>query len=153
MKKLFNVLILMSIFIFINNGCKKCDDTPDVMPPTTITTIKDLEGTWKFQNFYCPDPTVGNITTCPYTYLGYPVLLSLKFTGSTCTITDCTGVIIAKDYPTTLTSENVIHMFLNNDNFYNFKIKSYNYPILVLVRPFNISTYQVMPTELTVKKI
>jgi hypothetical protein len=144
MKKLFSILFLFTLIIV---SCEKSTDSPTVKAPTEITKIADLSGTWIFQSF--SHPKYGVITQCPA--LVDDVLLSFTFNGTKCTITDCDGEVIAKDYTVYFPSNSkVINIIppMGVGITYIFTIKSYVSPILVLGRNLGTGEY----TELTVKK-
>jgi hypothetical protein len=167
MKKLFNVLILMSIFIFINNGCKKPDDNSNVMPtttptttPTTITTINDLNGTWEFVNVttHYGDPQNMKIfTTCesiknsldsPFKQSPSMILCSFNFnsTAKTCVLTDiCNGT---KNCTVRL-EDGKIYLVTDAGNNIIYNIQNYNKPILQLWQAY----YPPISYILTLKKI
>jgi hypothetical protein len=145
MKKYFSVLLVMFTMVLMNSSCEK---DPGSGIPTEIKTLADLNGTWEFVNFHTP--TAGDYTSC--TNLPYSnVLVSLKFSGSTCTVTDkCRGVI-AQDWPATLDSK---HIMISNgltipQTDIEYSIKSYSNGILVLYA--YISRGNPLTSELTLK--
>jgi hypothetical protein len=128
-----------------------CEKEPDpetnVNAPTAITVLADFKGTWEFQNFFYPGK--GNYTSCPATYP--KTQLTLKFNGTTCTITEC-GEVIAQDWPVTYEA-GPKHIVIQKDLFtkFEFYIISYNNPVLVLRR--DLALDGIVHSELTLKKV